>query len=871
MQHYYLPPPLCFHVNEVFAAELPSSIQDDNEHFPDQTNVTLNGDFDKKDNSGTFTLNDKSNNNKFITVENTQDKDNPGKLTIQNFDTLNFLSDSDNKNTAGVTLWAAENTQVNIKNIGTINFGTKDQALKSDQGVMAAGGNMTLNADTIIGNVTGNGFMSQSWGSHDGTLKVEAKNINLTSQSGGLVAAGIFQKTPNNTAINTIHATDHIYLHAKKLDAGVAYLYDSQGGQGKATINILGDKGVGLVNEDGMGIYSGLNDDGNEGTINITSKQGEASIISTNNAVQLNSTQATDASKGNKTTVKISGDQGVKIISRDGRGLYTNLSGDKNQGTIDVISNKEDVLIQANNEAITSSFTNNASTTMNVSGNNVNVESTNNTAIDLNGNTQLKLAATKDQGVIRIHDGNPDHLGIHVGDNSSLSIGDKDHTNVVSLNGQIKVSDKGTVTVADKTTTVVDADSLGKNPLVSVSGGTFTAEDDAKLIVTGADTGDTLYTKEGEQSKVNFWNVKNTSFDNPFQYLSTDGKVLAGITDANKDSIAGYIVPAVAVAATGKNDKNISTLLTNGKDVYNGAVGIGQAGGIQHGTYAMTGLFTDALTDHDDTPDTDIWAKGFHRKESIDGLGFDGGALSMDAQYNGTVIGADVYQKQGKKAGVAMIYADGNVDGNNGGVYTKNNAKYLGASLYAQKTAGSYRLATDLSYLGGSHDLKQYNGNQTITAKPDTEAWTVGVKAMKNYDFTHGTLTPYVGFRYLRLTTDGYTSSVGLSYDKENQNMYLLPVGVDYAMHFNRGSWDIKPYAGLSYMWTMGDRNADQHVSYGSATDVFSYDVSDAGSFLGKVGVSATKGDYTFGLGYAYQTGSTTDSHTWIAQASYAF
>ena len=69
----------------------------------------------------------------------------------------------------------------------------------------------------------------------------------------------------------------------------------------------------------------------------------------------------------------------------------------------------------------------------------------------------------------------------------------------------------------------------------------------------------------------------------------------------------------------------------------------------------------------------------------------------------------------------------------------------------------------------------------------------------------------------------------------------------------------------------MGDRNADQTVSFGAASDVFSYDVAHAGSFLGKVGVTASKGDYTFGVGYAYQTGSSVDSSAWTLQAFYAF
>lgn len=109
--------------------------------------------------------------------------------------------------------------------------------------------------------------------------------------------------------------------------------------------------------------------------------------------------------------------------------------------------------------------------------------------------------------------------------------------------------------MADKTTTVIDADSLGAKALVSVGGtGKFTAEGNAKLVVKGADTGAALYQK-GDTSSLAFWQAKNTSFDNPFQYLDDAGKVKAGITEANQQGIAGYIAPSVAIAATGKNDK----------------------------------------------------------------------------------------------------------------------------------------------------------------------------------------------------------------------------------------------------------------------------------------------------------------------------
>lgn len=762
--------------------------------------------------------------------------DNPGdiisisenaSLKIQNLDSLNFKEELDPTTkpvSVDAALKAFEGASVTM-NVKNLNFGSEDKVLKADQGLHAFGGTIDVTADNIYGNVRGSGFlMNQSVNDNDGTvhqgkLTVHAtQNIDLTSNYRTLVGTQSYNQTPGNdgTAVSKITADGTIALHVTGSESGYAVVnafaggyHGNSPGTGDVALTIAGKKGVTLMSDHGLGVYSGLNigdSDDNQANIHIKSEDGDVSILSESNAIYA--------------TVK-----------------------NNNPNTL-------------------------AASHIEVSGANVNVVSRNGTALLLERNATVNVGTNKDQGVVQI---SGKELAADAGHGSQLTMGNGTNDTTIQLSGRINVADGGTVTVKDKTTTVIDADSLGAKALVSVGGtGKFTAEGNAKLVVKGADTGAALYQK-GDTSSLEFWQAKNTSFDNPFQYLDDTGRVKAGITESNQQGIAGYIAPSVAIAATGKNDKKMSAFLRNGKTSYNDAIGIGQAGGIEHSTYAVTGLFTDALTDRENTPEKDLWAKGFHSKENIDGLGFEGGGLSLDTQYNGTVVGMDLYRKANTTAGVAIAYADGNSSSSDGVAYTRNDATYLGASLYGLKDLGGYRLAADLSYVGGSHDIIQYNADKVITAKPDTEAWTLGVKAMKDYDLGEGILTPYAGLRYLRLTTDSYTSSAGLSYDKENQNLFLLPIGVDYSLHLNRGSWDVKPYAGLSYIWTMGDRNADQTVSFGTASDVFSYDVADAGSFLGKVGVTASKGVCTFGVGYAYQTGSSADSSTWTLQASYAF
>lgn len=645
-------------------------------------------------------------------------------LKIQNLDSLNFKEKLDSttaKQSVDAALKAFEGASVTM-NVKNLNFGSKNDVLKADQGLHACGGIIDVTADNIYGNVRGAGFlMNQSVKSgntvHQGKLTVHAnQNIDLTSNYRTLVGTQSYQQTQgdNGKAVSKITADGTIALHvtgSEKEKAVVNVVATSWGGPdplvggGDVDLTIAGKEGVTLRSDHGLGVYSGLNigdSDANQAKIAITSEEGDVSILSSGNAIQA--------------TVK--NDQNTQAASH-----------------------------------------------IDVSGANVNVVSRNGTAVRLERNATVNVGTNKNQGVVHI---SGKELAADVGHGSQLTMGNGTNDTTIQLSGRINVADGGTVTVKDKTTTVIDADSLGGNALVSVGGtGTFTAEENAKLVVKGADTGAALYQK-GDTSSLAFWQAKNTSFDNPFQYLDNTGKVKAGITEANQQGIAGYIAPSVAIAATGKNDKKMAAFLRNGKTSYNDAIGIGQAGGIEHSTYAVTGLFTDALTDRENTPEKDLWAKGFHSKENIDGLGFEGGGLSLDTQYNGTVVGMDLYRKANTTAGAVIAYADGNSSSSDGVAYTKNDATYLGASLYGLKDLGDYRLAADLSYVGGSHDITQYNADKVITAKPDTEAWILGVKAMKDYDLGEGILTSYAGLRYLRLTTDSYTSSAGLSYDKEN-------------------------------------------------------------------------------------------------------
>ena len=49
------------------------------------------------------------------------------------------------------------------------------------------------------------------------------------------------------------------------------------------------------------------------------------------------------------------------------------------------------------------------------------------------------------------------------------------------------------------------------------------------------------------------------------------------------------------------------------------------------------------------------------------------------------------------------------------------------------------------------------------------------------------------------------------------------------------------------------------------------FDIADAGSWYGRLGVQAAKGNFTYGVAYQYQHGASVQSNTWTAAVRYHF
>lgn len=261
-----------------------------------------------------------------------------------------------------------------------------------------------------------------------------------------------------------------------------------------------------------------------------------------------------------------------------------------------------------------------------------------------------------------------------------------------------------------------------------------------------------------------------------------------------------------------------------------------------------------------------IWAQYIHNKDKVDNMG----GVSYDGQYNGVIIGGDFADRGKYSSGIAFSYGSGDSTGS----ASKNEFDFWGLSYYGGIQNGDTNLIFDVGYSKTSSDVKG-----VIKADPDTQVISMGVKGEKLISNGHGTsYVPYAGLRYMNIDTDSYNGSIdgktAAHYSTDKADLWLLPVGISISHEsVTAGGWKVRPTADIAYVWTLGDKNTAMDITVPgvNATDRLGYDIMDSGFFVGKLGLEAEKGDWTYGLGYACQKGSHAQNSKFMLNVTYSF
>lgn len=445
----------------------------------------------------------------------------------------------------------------------------------------------------------------------------------------------------------------------------------------------------------------------------------------------------------------------------------------------------------------------------------------------------------------------------------------------------------GSVKFADNSMLMVNASKISATQAAITGVATADISTNSKLYIDNAEKDKTYKIIDGTTAN---WNVDNILSNNKLLkfIVDTDANTVTTTSQSVKAAYGNAVIAgdvydaAVLVGGAAADfvakaaDEHVNADTATQVSAFNSAAALSELAGVEHGTYAASNLFTDAISEHmsltnEKEHDSDIWAKYIHSKENVDGLAVAGADSKYDVNYNGIVVGTDLYKNGKATIGAALSYVDGSVKGNTLAARTENDATYYGASIYGGIQNEDSAVIGDISYLHGKNDITQRNSGTTLTADAKSDALSIGVRAEKSLKAGVGKFVPYAGIRYMHLGTGNYNNSIDMSYDGDDMNLWLLPVGVKYSADVKAGGWTIRPIAEVGYVWNMGDRDATQTVSLNGTSNGFGYDVADNGSYIGRFVVEAEKANVTYGLGYEYQKGDSVKANKWMANVNWSF
>lgn len=825
----------------------------------------------------------------------TASKDND--ITISGYKVLNVYSQESSSNVAGDGL-VSDGANLIVENIDTVNIGSSEQVFQSG-GQTIHGLNHTVSLENIGElniNTNGEAIMAQHTGLSDAPDKPSVSitttkengstgNVNITthgSTSEGIMAASM-NKNPGIAAVSIV-AAGKVTITAdgnglSSFDTDATAETTGWKGEGKTNITITGADGVDITSND-MGIRVARTNKLNDSGLLIESANGDVNISGKTYGIYLAVSSKLVEPEGSKNgiTGKIVGNN-VNITASKNNAIEI-----LNNGNLTAASNVENGTITVNSKDVAIKVTG-AGSILNLGSEKINNNITVNGAVQAvnSGTVNLSGTATESSTGKYSATGNG-NINFNKGSWTVKDWSGEDGNMSVGTGAQVTLNDNveaATVTLKDGSTTIVDAAEVSGTVITAT---TTNVGENAAIKVNNFDTGSTIKLFSDDNANEKVITNEQVTTNNLMQTVTLDDNknLVIGVADASE------VLPDVAIGGiiTGLTANNVHNaffddVLKSGdaakaSEALNSVANMGELAGVNHGTYSMSNQMTDAVADHlsiatHGEQDKDIWAHYIHNKEDIDGMNLGGIDGSYEAQYNGIVVGSDLYKNGKTTAGIALSYADGNITGSNSVSSTKNEAEYYGASLYGRIDNGDSAILGDITYMHSDNDITQHNSGHEITASADADAFSIGIRAEQAYAAGAGKFVPYAGIRYMHLGAGNYDNSLGMDYDADDQNLWLLPVGVTYRAEVQSGDWTVKPIAEVGYVWTMGDRDTDQTVSLNGAADTFGFETADSGSFVGRLGIEAEKADVTYGLSYEYQKGDTVKANKWMANLTFSF
>ena len=253
-----------------------------------------------------------------------------------------------------------------------------------------------------------------------------------------------------------------------------------------------------------------------------------------------------------------------------------------------------------------------------------------------------------------------------------------------------------------------------------------------------------------------------------------------------------------------------------------------------------------------------VWADVIATYNSADEL-FGNSGYSADIY--AAVMGADVGITEDWIAGVAFTIGQGDADGEGDTMGIQNDADFYGFSVYTAKNVGQLRFSGDMGYLKLKNDIStdvNYGG------KGDTDVITVGARMdMTVHQGEQFDVTPHFGIRYANFNIDTINGTA-----TNDINVVEVPLGVTVKGKTSMNGWKVAPMVDVSVVPQFGDKKA----KIWNSGVAYEQDVLDSALVKTSVGVSAQKGNFTFGLNYRLGAGNDErQNHSFNANIRYQF
>lgn len=685
--------------------------------------------------------------------------------------------------------------------------------------------NIALNGDKtqIEGNVFGGGIATDGGWSSVGTSNISVDGATVTGSiyGGGLALEGIYERdgvpdTYNNQSKTTV-GTVNIALTSGKVEgnvyAGGKVASDSGNDVAhstvdKANVSILSDQVLGeesLVDGSGAGKAS-LSLANQNGLFNFAKTQ-KVSAFDTITAAGAVTNFSYDF--GNKTATTLTGGpvDFVALTGTEGKTLALGTDEASGIASIDEGINLNGLTLDVNNGLL--SFNADGATAMEIAA----TAPTQTKAMAyVSGNLDLTNAK------VLVGDIESDVNGLYLG---------KDGTLIADAAAKSSVT--GTADTADGTIHFVGV-----------------AQDDAQVTIAAA-----------EETNTTVDNVlyKAVQTDNVYTFEARSGEELneVGLGDFDDSAFLADLVhhdnKGARYIEGFLDQSNGSVTNANRSQQLNAAMNLATAAGVQTAAIDSATVGLDAANKrasiiHDPVEGGVLFAEASGRRTEMGGSADFG---EIKSELGGVVVGGE-YTTGDWTFGALANVGTGSVkgQGNNAGV--NNDVDYYGAQIYTGKRFGQFNVVGQVGYLSTNNDIT-HSTLGINKADVDADVITVGVRGEMRFDLTANTrIVPYIGLNYLRVGTDGYTTSQGVQVSDVDQNLFTLPVGVKYAGDMKTQSgWAWTPSVDLAYVAAFGDRDVDATTHVGAVGQT-TMDVWAESTVRTTIGVKAQKDNFGFGV-----------------------